>query len=550
MSRKYLGKYKYYFILAGLIGVGIFLRLWKIGTESLRLDEAQSIWQASHTTEFIRFYTLKNVHLPLHNTFLHFWVALFGAGATAGRISSAIFGILSLPALYLLSREFLKRKWALIATGIGATSPFWIWYSREIRMYSLLTLVTVFSYYFFVRIIRTNRLKNYIFYTITNLIGIYTHYFFFLVLLAQAVFFLSTWKIEWNDKSTIPKKKMLYNFATVVIVLIIAFSPWFYAFINSHGSGTLAPELVKPTSFNIILSFFEFTFGYQPENITTAMIALWPLVILMGFVFLAKRKPIKPSTFLMIIGIFLPVIFTFLVSVIYRPIYLTRYLIVITPLYYIFIAWVLSQSKGLFQKISISILAISLIAAFINQNTNPDITVKENYREAVNYISEKTSHRDIVVLAPPYMIYPLQYYYHGLAQITSVPIWNKRKGAIPEITSERLIQDTQIIKGSRQRIFLFIADDLKGGLEVKNFLDNKFTKLEKKQFSKTLWLNVYQIEYNQKMYTIKYGDTLSSIAYEFYQDESFYKTIAQANNLTNPDLIGIGQFLKIPSLPN
>ncbi|MEK7659186.1 MAG: glycosyltransferase family 39 protein [Patescibacteria group bacterium] len=549
MNKKCLEKYKYYFILAGLIGLGIFLRLWEIGTESLRLDEAQSIWQASHTTEFIRFYTLKNVHLPLHNTFLHFWIALFGGKAIAGRISSAIFGILSLPALYLLSREFLKRKWALTATGIGAISPFWIWYSREIRMYTLLTLITVFSYYFFVRIIRTNQLKNYIFYTITNIIGIYTHYFFFLVLLVQAVFFLSTWKVKWNNKLTIPKKRVLYNFTAVVIVLIIAFSPWFYAFINSHGSGTLAPELIKPSSFNIFLSFFEFTFGYQPENITTAMIALWPLVTLMGFVFLEKRRPIKPSIFLMVTGILLPVIFTFSVSILYKPIYLTRYLIIITPFYYIFIAWVLSQSKGLFQKIFISIFGISLIAAFINQNTSPDITIKENYREAINYISGETSHRDIVVLAPPYMIYPFQYYYHGPAQITSIPIWNKRKGAIPEITPEKLIQDIEIIKGNRQRIFLFIADDLKGGLEAKNFLDNKFTKLEKKQFSKTLWLNVYQTEYKQKVYAIKDGDTLSSVAYEFYQNESFYKIIAQANNLTNPDFIEIGQSLKIPSFP-
>ncbi|TSC90760.1 MAG: Uncharacterized protein G01um10142_251 [Parcubacteria group bacterium Gr01-1014_2] len=545
-TKKCLAKCKVLLYLIIIIGIGAFLRLYLIGSESLRLDETQSIWQASHTTEFIHFYMLKNVHLPLHNTFLHFWIALFGFGEASVRTSSAIFGILSLPALYLLSREFLKRKWALVATAIGTISPIWVWYSREVRMYTLLILVTTLSYYFFLRILRTNKLKYYVFYTLVSLVGIYTHYFFLLVLLTQAVFFLSTWKVDWNSRLTIPKRKILYNFLTAAVILLIAFSPWLYELIRIHGSGTLAPELGKPTSFNIILSFFEFTFGYQPDSVTAALIAFWPLIVLIGFIFLAKRNPINPNVYLMVIGIILPVFLTFMVSILYKPVYLTRYLIIITPLYYVFIAWLLAKSKGLSQKVLMTILVVSLGAGLVNQSASPDIVVKEDYREATNYLSEKTNPRDIVALAPPYMIYPLQYYYRGLAQITSVPIWDKRKGAIPDITPERLAEDTQTIKGGHQRIFLFIADNLKGGLEAKEYLDNKFTKLEKIQFSETLWLNVYQAEYGPKTYAVKEGDTLSSIAYVLYQNASLYQSIAKMNNLDNPHKLKIGQSLEIP----
>ena len=65
-----------YLIIASLV-VGLLLRIWNLGSESLRLDEAQSIWQASHSIEFIKEYMLKNVHLPLHNTLLHFWIEFF-----------------------------------------------------------------------------------------------------------------------------------------------------------------------------------------------------------------------------------------------------------------------------------------------------------------------------------------------------------------------------------------------------------------------------------------------------------------------------------------
>ncbi len=536
--------------LTAIVTIGAFLRFWNIGAESLRLDEAQSIWQATHTLEFIRLYTLKNVHLPLHNTFLHFWITLFGSKETAIRISSAVFGVLILPALYLLSREFLKKKWALFATAVGAISPIWIWYSREIRMYTLLTFVTTLSYYFFLRILRTNKLKYYIFYSMTNLAGIYIHYFFLLVLLTQAVFFLSTWKIKWNSKEILSKKKVFYNFLIIAAILLIFFSPWLYAFIRSHGSGTYAPELDKPSSFNIILSFFEFNFGYQPENVTSVLIAFWPLIILTGFIFLSKRNPINPSIYLTITGTILPVFLTFMVSILYRPVYLTRYLIIITPLYYIFITWVLAESKGISQKVLTIILLGALGASLANQYTSSEIAVKENYREAVNYISENTNPRDIVALAPPYMIYPLQYYYRGPAKITSFPIWDKRKGAIPDFTPKRLAEDTQIIKTGHRRIFLFMAEDLKGGLDAKNYLDSKFTKLEKKQFSKTLWLNVYQSEYepNEYVYEVKNGDTLSSIAFQFYQDYLLFKVIAEANNIENPNLIRTGFPLAIPEI--
>ncbi len=47
-------------------------------------------------------------------------------------------------------------------------------------------------------------------------------------------------------------------------------------------------------------------------------------------------------------------------------------------------------------------------------------------------------------------------------------------------------------------------------------------------------------------YTVQAGDTLSSIAQQFYGDEMKYKDIAHANNISNPDMIQVGQKLQIP----
>jgi nucleoid-associated protein YgaU len=49
-----------------------------------------------------------------------------------------------------------------------------------------------------------------------------------------------------------------------------------------------------------------------------------------------------------------------------------------------------------------------------------------------------------------------------------------------------------------------------------------------------------------KTYVVKSGDTLSKIAKEFYGDANKYMDIANANNISNPDKIDVGQELKIP----
>lgn len=49
-------------------------------------------------------------------------------------------------------------------------------------------------------------------------------------------------------------------------------------------------------------------------------------------------------------------------------------------------------------------------------------------------------------------------------------------------------------------------------------------------------------------YTVKENDTLFAIAEKYYQDGYQYPEIARANNLTNVDLLEVGQVLQIPKL--
>ncbi|MEO7014348.1 MAG: LysM peptidoglycan-binding domain-containing protein, partial [Dokdonella sp.] len=52
-------------------------------------------------------------------------------------------------------------------------------------------------------------------------------------------------------------------------------------------------------------------------------------------------------------------------------------------------------------------------------------------------------------------------------------------------------------------------------------------------------------------YTVAKGDTLSKIAKNFYGNANKWRVIFEANSdqISNPDLIKIGQVLKIPAKP-
>lgn len=53
---------------------------------------------------------------------------------------------------------------------------------------------------------------------------------------------------------------------------------------------------------------------------------------------------------------------------------------------------------------------------------------------------------------------------------------------------------------------------------------------------------------DDKFYVVREGDTLSSIAYEFYKKPNYWFIIADVNEIINPLEINIGDEILIPSL--
>jgi mannosyltransferase len=130
--------------VAVAVVAGVALRFWT--TSELWLDEALTVNIARLPLRDIPETLRHDGAPPLYYFLLHGWMRLFGEGDLAVRSLSAVFGIASLPVVWLATRRLTDRTVAWTAVVLMATSPFGIRFGTEGRMYTLLTLLALLGY--------------------------------------------------------------------------------------------------------------------------------------------------------------------------------------------------------------------------------------------------------------------------------------------------------------------------------------------------------------------------------------------------------------------
>ncbi|MDB5237423.1 MAG: Membrane protein-like protein [Parcubacteria group bacterium] len=465
------------------------MSVWFFGAQSLRLDEAQSLWQTSRAPFDILKLVAGDVHVPLYHLSLHYWRLLFGDTVAIARTISLVFLILILPAIYFLGKLAYSRSVGLFSALLVAVSPFMNWYGNEIRMYTLFTFLVILNQYFFIRIFKDKSNGAWWGYAITALLGIYSHYFFFLSLASQAVFYFMR-RAEFPRGSF--KKLVL-----IAVLVVLAISPWLYL-VHSVGSAVnQQPMLSAPTSVNLFSTFAQFLFGFQDDHINTVFLSLWPIALIFGFITLRKGRRLTPVTEYLFMTIVLSVGLAFLISATFVPVFVSRYLSFTIPaLYLLLSAHFASYPKkyGFMMQAALVILMLVTLGIEIWSGATP---VKENYREATTYLNAHVQPQDVVVVSAPFTVYPVEYYYDGSASIETLPMWNRYAfGAIPAFSESTLPAQVQSIAASHQNVWLLLSYDQGYESKIKQYFDTHYRQVQMMHFSSDLNLYEYQVRYD------------------------------------------------------
>ncbi len=138
--------------LVALLLFAFALRLINLTFQPLWFDEGWSVWFATSDLPAMVARTAADIHPPLYYALLHGWIALAGPSEGTLRLFCVLIGVLTVAALYRLAADLFGVKVALLAAMLLAVSPLHVFYSQEIRMYELVTLLGIVSTWLFWRL--------------------------------------------------------------------------------------------------------------------------------------------------------------------------------------------------------------------------------------------------------------------------------------------------------------------------------------------------------------------------------------------------------------
>jgi mannosyltransferase len=364
-------KYLVYLISITLLGFG--LRFYHLDFQSLWLDELYSMIGCNPNqslNEVINY--CKGDQPPSFFILLFYAFKVFGYTPFVGRLLAAVIGTLGIPVIYFLGKEVQGKTTGLVAAFITSFNYYHIFYSQEVRFYSLLFLLSALSYLFFIRISRNSKLKDYVLYVIFTTLLLYTHYYGLVVFASQGLIFIILLLQRRYPLAVIVKS------AFAGLTALLLFSPWIPQVMNDSKISefwigapsplflfityfTYFTEIVQALIFAFLIYLF---FRFRPKGNDSALIqSKSNFVIITGWV---------------ILGYLIPAVYTW----IRIPILFPRYTIIVLPAIILMIAIGLSQiGKTRTQNILIWVAGLSsLVALFFVNNYYTEVK-KEQWRE-------------------------------------------------------------------------------------------------------------------------------------------------------------------------
>lgn len=407
-----------YYLIIIIFLAGLALRLYDLGTESIWYDEAISIAVAKlGLIEQIQWSFYQNDNNPLfYYEFLHFWIWIFGDSEFVSRLPSALFGSLSVVAIYLVGKSLFNKNVGLLSALILAVSDFHIKYSQEARAYSLLALFTLLSFYFFLKLTRSKRRWYLVGYLVSTALMLYTHYYGFFILAAQNIFFFANY-FKSRNLGIITFRAWIIS----QIILFISYLPGFLLF----AKHTIAIQggfwLPEPNLFGIVRTFAI----YSGSAAMALVLTIFSLIAVFGYkevknkIGLTSRSNVfKDDTelplsspnriYLLLLWLFVPLFLPYLISLISTPVLLFRYTIGASLAFYILSARGIEASGR--KSIMILLAVAILISSYFNLKPYYDSVDKFQWRESMSYIEENASPGDYITVFPKFEIESANYY--------------------------------------------------------------------------------------------------------------------------------------------
>ncbi|SRR5258706_1030035 len=406
--------YNKYFLLLSLILVAI-LGFYDLGDKNYFMDEIASILISRNFGSMVHMLNTSEGNMWLYQIILHFWL-VFGESEFAVRTLSIIFTIATIPFVYLIGKNLFTRKVAQISTLLIASNLFFIFEAQNARSYSMFLFFTSVSFYFFIKYLERPKKIYLLFFTLLNILGIYSHLYAVFTVATQflLLIFLNK-KIQWK---------------TILFSSLITFLASLPLFLSPAMHSNQIYWIPKPGIKQLIGTYLVLADDFIPF---AAVIAL----LFGAYVFaLWKSKKLTQTLkdrghTILLSWLLLPIIASFLISIIFKPMYTSTYFIsCVIPFSYLIAISINNIKRKALQNIVIALLILlSAIRLFGWYTEDNRLTLvignhNEDWVGVSEFLSKNETPYSAVIFFPPYWQEYVNFYYDKLPGISKINMLN------------------------------------------------------------------------------------------------------------------------------
>lgn len=453
--------------------------LWKfyyIDTRDICLDEPFTIFYAQHGFwDIIKLPVNNEPNPPLFMALLHFWIKLFGIGPHSVRLLPLIFNALTVVFIYHIGKKFFSLPTALLASGIFILSTYHFYFGLETRAYSLLSLATAASLYYFQSLIaKPENIRYLIALVVWNFALVYSHYFGWFVVFVQFAAGLLYLK----------EKLVFRRIFIAIAATAVLFTPMVVVFIKQFFKSSQGTWVLPPSRFEYINQLFWF---FNSKQILYFLV--FAIAVGLAYTIYSKRKiPALRRLVVVFLWWFIPYTVMFLVSF-SVPMFINRYILFNSIGIYLFAAILINY---LFSKRAAIIVGCALLGMlFLKLQIN---SKDFYYREVKNTAVKVKQH---ITDSSKVLIYPyrtdlrfMYYYDRGVfADYANFDSLLDVKGFVRYWDANHFMRDEN--KPTNSRIVYVHNGDL-NDMAIYRYLDSTMVKTDSTFFPQCLIVAVFE----------------------------------------------------------